>query len=131
MSEKKKEVRNKWLHIRLNDTEHETISNQWEKTTCRELSDYARKVLLKKPVTVNYRNQSADEVLAEMIRLKTGLQTIANNFNEAVQKLRTLDTVPQVRLWLAVNEKLQVSLLQKTEEIKMRLNQIYETWSQE
>lgn len=130
MIETKKEVRNKWLHIRLNDTEYGAIHKQWKKTTCRELSDFARKVLLKKPVTVNVRNQSADEILAEMIRLKNEFHTLGNSFHQAVRKLHTLDTVPQVKLWLVVNEKLKASLLQKTEEINVRLNQIHETWSQ-
>jgi hypothetical protein len=130
MSEAKKEVRKKWLHIRLNDTEYKTITNQWQKTTSKELSDYARKVLMKKPVTVNHRNQSADELLAEMIRLKNELHAIGNNFNQAVHKLHTLDTIPQIKIWLIANENVKASFLKKTEEIKLRMNQIYQTWSQ-
>lgn len=129
MKEGKKEVRKKWLHIRLNDTEYNTISANWQKTTSKEISDYARKILLKKPVTVNHRNQSADELLAEMIRLKNELSAIGNNFNQAVHRLHTLDTVPQVKIWLAANENLKFSFLKKTEEIRVRMNQIYEVWS--
>jgi len=130
MKETKKEVRNKWLHIRLNQTEYQAIHCWWQKTTTRELSDYARRVLLKKPVTVNYRNQSADELLAELIRLKAELHAIGNNFNQAVHKLHTLDTIPQIKLWLLANENVKNSFLKKTEEIKTRMNQIYEQWSQ-
>ena len=105
MEEAKKEVRKKWLHIRLNETELNIINSNWQKTTTRELSDYARRVLLKKPVTFNHRNQSADEILAEMIRLKAELHAIGNNFNQAVHKLHTLDTIPQIRIWLLANER--------------------------
>ena len=130
MKEGKKEVRKKWLHIRLNETEYSTIHGNWKKTTSNELSDYARRILLKKPVTINYRNQSGDEVLAEMIRLKNELSAIGNNFNQAVHQLHTLDTVPQVKIWLVVNENLKNSFLKKTEEIRQRMNQIYEQWLQ-
>jgi hypothetical protein len=130
MNDVKKEVRNKWLHIRLNETEYQAINCQWQKTTSKELSDYARRVLLKKPVMVNHRNQSADEILAELIRLKSELHAIGNNFNQVVHKLHTLDTIPQIKIWLLANENLRNSFLKKTEEIKIRMNQIYEQWSQ-
>lgn len=56
MKEEKKEVRNKWLHIRLNETEYKIISGNWQRTATKELSDYARRLLLKKPVIVTHRN---------------------------------------------------------------------------
>ncbi|NTS43031.1 plasmid mobilization relaxosome protein MobC [Flavisolibacter sp. BT320] len=130
MKETKREVRNMWLHIRLNETEYRTISSHHQKTTCKELSDYARKVLLRKPVTVNHRNQSADEILAEMIRLKNELSAIGNNFNQVVHKLHTLDTTPEVKLWVLMSESQRATLLKKTEEIKVRMNEIYERWLQ-
>ncbi|MBB1287060.1 plasmid mobilization relaxosome protein MobC [Flavisolibacter sp. BT320] len=130
MKETKKQVRNKWLHIRLNETEYRTISSYHQKTTCKELSNYARSVLLRKPVTINHRNQSADEILTEMIRLKNELSAIGNNFNQAVHKLHTLDTTPEVKLWVLMSESQRATLLKKTEEIKVRMNEIYEQWLQ-
>lgn len=130
MKEANREVRNKWLHIRLNETELKTICSHHQKTTCRELSDYARRVLLRKPVTINHRNQSADEILAEMIRLKNELQAIGNNFNQAVHKLHTLATTSEVKLWVLMSENQRATLQKKTEEIKVRMTEIYEQWSQ-
>ena len=131
MKEANREVRNKWLHIRLNETELKTICSHHQKTTCRELSDYARRVLLRKPVTINHRNQSADEILAAMIRLKAELSAIGNNFNQAVHKLHTLDKTPEVKVWVLMSESERATLLKKTEEIKVRMNEIYEQWSRE
>lgn len=130
MKERKKKVRTKHLHILLTETEYREINSHLEKTTCQNRSDYVRRVLLKKPVTLNYRNQSLDEILEEMIRLKTALQAIGDNFNQAVRQLHTLDTTPEVRTWLLLNENRLASLLRTTEEIKVRMNQIYERWSQ-
>ena len=71
----------KWLHIRLKPEEYTKIQNTFSKTTCRKLSDYARKILLEKPVTATIRDQSLDDFMAEMMRLRTELKSIGNNFN--------------------------------------------------
>jgi len=59
--------RSKWLHLRLSLKKYETVQRQFSKTTCRKISEYARQRLLSKPVTVNYRNQSLDELMRELI----------------------------------------------------------------
>jgi hypothetical protein len=62
---KENDNRTKWLHLRLNPEEYAQLHRQFNKTTCRKLSDYARKILLSKPVTTTYRNQSLDDFMAE------------------------------------------------------------------
>ncbi len=89
MSEKNSN-RTKWLHLRLKPEEYAKIHKQFSKTTCRKLSDYARKILLYKLVTATYRNQSLDDYMTEMMMLKNDLNSIGNNFNQAVKKLHTL-----------------------------------------
>jgi len=61
MSEKNNKL-SKWLHIRLTEHDHKKISDRFSKTTCRKLSEYARRVLLDKVITVNHRNQSLDDL---------------------------------------------------------------------
>jgi len=102
----------------------------WKSTTCRQLSDYARTILLRKPVTVKYRNQSADELLSELIQLKNELHAIGANYNQAIHKLHTLDELPEVKIWLLINEKTKHAFIQKADEINLRMHQIYTTWSQ-
>ena len=63
----------------------------FSKTTCRKLSEYARNVLLQKPVIIKFRNQSADDFLDEMILLKNELNAIGNNYNQSVKRLHTLE----------------------------------------
>src|SRR5687767_3663599 len=118
MKERKSDRRTQWIHIRVKESEYKSIERFWKQTTSPALSEYVRNTLLQKPVLVNYRNQSADDILAEMIRLKNELNAIGNNFNQAVHQLHTLDTVPQIRIWLLANENLKNSFLQKTEEIR-------------
>jgi len=118
-----------WVSFRVKPAEYEHIEKLRRSTTCRSLSEYARKVLLAKPIIVKYRNESADQYLEEMILLKNELNAIGNNFNQAVKRLHTLDTTGQMRSWLAIYESTHHSFIRKVDEIKERLNQIYELWS--
>jgi hypothetical protein len=43
----------KWLYIRLKEEDYNRINNKFSKSTCRKLSQYARRVLLDKVVTIN------------------------------------------------------------------------------
>jgi mobilization protein MobC len=120
----------KWLHIRLKDEEHNKIYNKFSNSTCRKLSEYARRVLLDKEVTVNQRNQSLDDFMAEMIRLRNELNAIGNNVNQSVKKLHTLQQIKEFKSWLIMNENNQKNLLQKVDEIKFKINQISDKWLQ-
>ena len=128
MKKQESEVRNKMVVIRMNNTEFEKVENLRKKTTERYLSSYVRKLSLEKPVTVKYRNQSADDFLKEMLGLKKELNGIGNNFNQAVHKLHLLDKIPEFRDWVNQYDGLQKSLLSKVEEIKLKVNQLYEQW---
>ncbi len=126
---KKGEVQKEWISFRVKPEEYNEIYKLFQLTTCRTLSEYTRKVLLKKPVVVKYRNQSADSFLEEMILLKNELSAIGNNFNQAVKRLHSLDKAIQMRSWVFVYDSTHRSIVVKVDEIKERLNQIYELWS--
>jgi len=130
MRKQEKEVRNKMVVVRMNNTEFERVENLRKKTTERYLSSYLRKLSLEKPVTVKYRNQSADDFLKEMLELKNELNAIGNNFNQAVHKLHILDKIPEFRIWINQYDGMQRNLISKVEEIKLRINQLYEQWLQ-
>lgn len=127
---KEKKIRSKWLTIRLSEEEDKKLNTLFEKTVCNSLSEYARDVLLREPVTIKYRNQSADDFLAEMIALKKELNAIGNNFNQAVKRLHTLDDIPEIKSWLVTSEKEKQHFLYKTELIKEKLSLIHQQWSQ-
>lgn len=131
MSERKQGQYVRKVTIRLKTTEYDQLCTQWHKTTCRKLSEYARRLLLSKPITVTYRNASADAFLEEMLALRKELSALGNNFNQAVKRLHTLSSVPEIRLWVHLQESLQQIFLDKTEQIRKRMNQIYEQWLHE
>jgi len=128
MKKQENEVRNIFIKIRMNEGELNQVKKNQRQTTEKNLSNYIRKVSLQKPVIVKYRNQSADDFLRDMLELKKELNAVGNNFNQAVKKLHILDKIPEFRSWVTTNRSLQQSLISKVEEIKLRMNQLYEQW---
>ncbi|SRR6266540_4343982 len=129
MSEKK-EKRDKWLHIRLTEKEQNKLLKKFEKTTDKKLSDFARKVLLDKAVTVNIRNQSLDDLMAELIALKDELNAIGNNYNQMVKRLHSLNHISEIKSWLQLNESARKILINKVDEIKFKIYSINDQWLQ-
>ena len=117
-----KKIRSKWLTIRLNEDEEKKLIQLYSRTTCNALSEYARDVLLRQPVNILYRNQTADESLEEMILLKNELNAIGNNFNQAVHKLHTLNHDFQIKAWAILNEANKKAFMNKVDEIRERMN---------
>jgi hypothetical protein len=120
--------RSRRVHVRFTDGEFEKIQAQFSRSTCRKLSEYVRLVLLNKPVTMNHRNQSLDEFMAEMIALRNELNAIGNNYNQTVKKLHTLENIADIKIWIMTNEAARKIIQNKISEIKEKINQINDIW---
>ena len=128
--EKENSKRTRIIGLRLTPEEYTKIEKKWKASTCRKLSDYVRHHLFDKPVITNYRNQSTDDFMAEMASLRTELNHIGNNFNQAVKRLHTLSQIAEFRSWLIAHEVEKKTLFNKIEEIKKHIQKIAETWLQ-
>ena len=127
----KKTNRTRVVTLRLTTIEYETIRANFKTTTCRKLSDYMRYVLLEKKLTVFSRSKSMDDFMTELILLRNELNAIGNNYNQVVKKLHLLQTIPEFKTWLFINEAAKEGLVKKVDEIKLRINQFSDKWSQE
>lgn len=128
MKKQESEVRRKMVVVRMNETELNQLTKFQQKTTEKDTSSYLRKVALQKPVTVKYRNESADDFLLDMLNLKKELNAIGNNFNQAVHKLHLLDKIPEFRIWVQQYDGLHQAFINKTEQINSKVNELYEQW---
>ena len=122
--------RSKWLHLRLQPQEYDQIHRYFRQTTCLKISGYARKILLQKPVTTTYRNQSLDELMGELTVLRKELNSLAVNFNQAVKNLHTLSQIPEFRSWLLTWEQEKIRLEQRVGEINSKIDKIADVWLQ-
>lgn len=131
MKNEEGEVRDIIFKLRLNRSEKIQLVSLQEKSTEKDLSAYVRKVSLKEPVVVKYRNASADDLLHCMVQLSKELNAIGNNFNQAVKKLHSLEKIPEFRFWIQHHEALKQTMLEKVEQVRISMIQIQERWLQE
>src|SRR5215203_3583300 len=130
MKKKETEVRRKRVVVLLNPDEYQRLQQYQMKTTEMTIANYLRKVALKKPVLVKYRNTSVDDFLRQMLELKTELRVLGNNYSQAVNKLHMLEKIPEFRSWLVVYEHGRQAFLYKVEQIHVRITRLYELWLQ-
>lgn len=126
--ENEKQNRNQWLHLRLSESEKIQIHKAFLKTTQRRISDYARKILLGKPMVSIYRNASIDELMNELINLRKDLNGLANNFNQTVHKLHTLNHDSYIEDLLRHYEEERKILFEKVEEMRLMMDKIGAEW---
>jgi hypothetical protein len=98
------------LGVRLTSWEHDQIITRWHQSTCRGLGGYVRKILFGKRVTVRYRNQSLDDLMAELILLRSELNFIVHNCDQ------------RNPLWEIISQHIT--------EIKATINRIDDQWLQ-
>lgn len=120
--------RTRWIHLRLTPDEMKLLQTEFEKSLCPKLSDYARKNLLGKPIVLKYRNQSVDDLVLEISRLRTELNAIGNNYNQAVKKLHSLHEISEFQNWILSSQQDKNSLLESIEFIKISMLKFIEKW---
>jgi hypothetical protein len=128
--EQEKPNRTRTIGLRLTAKEYEKVEKKWKASTCRKPSDYVRRSIFEKPIVTTYRNQSLDDFMAEIIKLKNDLNSVGNNFNQAVKKLHTLQQIAEFKTWLITYELEKKILFNKIDEIKNHMQKIGATWLQ-
>ncbi|MBL7767496.1 MAG: plasmid mobilization relaxosome protein MobC [Flavipsychrobacter sp.] len=129
-SRKTKLNRTRLVGLRLTDAEYDRIATQWQQSTCRKLSEFIRDRLFNRPIITYYRNQSMDDAMAELMQLRTEINHIGHNFNQAVKKLHLLQQIPEFKTWLAANEPVITSLQQQIQKIDSSVQQMGKQWLQ-
>lgn len=106
------------------------LERKYKKTTSRCLSEYARALLLGKPVTLLNRDRSMDEILEQLLLLRRELNAVGNNLNQAVRQINSahgsINDHMLSNLLQVINGRLEPSIV----EIKERMTQYAVLWSQ-
>lgn len=128
MQSNEKSNRNRKVTVRFADGEFNKIMASFKTTTKRKLSEYIRFVLLEKPVTVYTRNQSADDVMTELAKLRNELSAIGSNFNQLVKRLHTASHFAEIKTLTLAAQKQQEKFSEKVIEINQKIAQLFEKW---
>lgn len=125
-----KQNRTRHIRLRLTPREYDLVTTRWRQTTSHELSEYLRKIIFEKPVTVRHRNQSLDDLMAALILLRGELNFIGHNYNQVVKKLHQLREFEHIANWLRQHEGAWETVNQKITEIKTTISHIDDQWLQ-
>ena len=121
--------RNKWLHVRLTLQEYEKIQVEFEQTVQDSLSEYARRLLLKKPIIGRYKDTGMQELLAELTSLRRDLHGIATNYNQLVKKINST-TGNELKIHLSEGNILQRVIEDSLKSVTLFINQSAAKWLQ-
>lgn len=125
-----KQNRSRIIGLRFTQQEYENLKTKSAQTTTPQISTFIRKMLFGKPITVKQRNQSLDDCMAELMRLRTELNRIGHNFNQAAKRLHTLVQLYEFRDWLTSYDKDRILLFNKIDAIEKKMNTISDAWLQ-
>jgi hypothetical protein len=128
---KEMERKKRRVVVLFSKVEYEALEKLRATTTCKALSEYVRRCVLQKPVSFKCRNQSIDDLLIELSLVRKELNAIGNNFNQAVWKLQALQFAADIKKWVLINEKDKTLFFTEMAKIKIKIEQIYQLWSQE
>lgn len=117
--------------VRFKPEEYNRVNVSFKATTKKKLSEYIRYVLLEKPVTVYTRNQSVDDLMAELVRLRNELSAIGSNFNQLVKRLHTATHLQEIKALALESEKDKEKFVEKVSEINRKISEISGQWLQE
>lgn len=126
--EKKDTGRKRIIGLRLTVDEYSDLEKNWKRSTIRKLSEYVRRLLFGQSFTVFTRDQSKDELLAEMVLLRRELNAIGVNFNQAVHRLNMLDHSPQMQEWVRRFERDKDRYFVAVDSIQARLKMMSSAW---
>jgi hypothetical protein len=76
MTKKQKVHFQKVLRVYLSHDEYEKMITTAKQSSCRSLSEYGRKMLFRKAVTMVYRNRSVDEAVESGIEILTCMKDL-------------------------------------------------------
>lgn len=119
--------RNKWLHIRLTDRELLKLKADFGETVHDNLSDYSRRILLKKVLIGRYRDTGFQELLKELTALKRDLHGLATNYNQLAKKMNTA-TENEITSNRFQVEKLEQSIQLALKQVSGLIDQTAEKW---
>jgi len=118
------------LNLRLSEQEWNKIHKLASSTTCRSVSEYARKVLLNQPVRVFHRNQSFDDFEEHLAPLLPTLKTFGDDFHLLVQQLSSMDKSTNAEILLEILILRSRQFLDTSIQIKELLSKISDTCAQ-
>jgi hypothetical protein len=128
MGEKKNRKRAPRISFGVSGEEYQLLKEKAIKSTTPLLSAYIRKIIFQGKITVFTRNQSLDEFMGEMIRLRNELLVVNKNYGQLINKLQDFEHYADIKNSLEAISADQQLVKSKIEEIKFHIAQFATSW---
>ena len=125
---RKTNKKEKWLHLRLSEQEYNIILARFNGTFSDSLSQYAREVLMGKPLIGRVRDQALDDVMSELTNIRKDLNAYGKNFNQVAKKVNQHQDFALVSAWLSAFENEEKNLGQVRSELEKLIQKLLEKW---
>jgi len=122
--------RTRIIGLRLTPVEYEEIHRKWKASTCRKLSEYARRALFERPIVTTYRNATQDDLMTQLSRLRVELNAIGNNLNQAVKRLNALNQIAEFAGWANAYKEHTDALEMMLKDIRANTKNLLDKWLQ-
>jgi hypothetical protein len=121
--------REKWFSVRLTTAEFEELKLRAQRSTAESVSEYGRRLLLRKRDVKYTHNQSLDDFIAALGELNPNLDKIRQIMNASLKRLHEIGQVADIQQWIIQNESDKTRLFKDIHDIKELLSKSYAIWS--
>jgi hypothetical protein len=121
--------REKWFSVRLTTAEFEELKLRAQRSTAESVSEYGRRLLLRKRDVKYTHNQSLDDFIAALGELNPNLDKIRQIMNASLKRLHEIGQVTDIQQWIIQNESDKSRLFKDIHDIKELLSKSYAIWS--
>jgi hypothetical protein len=121
--------REKWFSVRLTTAEFEELKLRAQRSTAESVSEYGRRLLLRKRDVKYTHNQSLDDFIAALGELNPNLDKIRQIMNASLKRLHEIGQVTDIQQWIIQNESDKTRLFKDIHDIKELLSKSYAIWS--
>lgn len=120
----------KWLHIRLSEQEYNLIHARFDNTFTDNLSQYARNLLMGKPMIGKVRDQSLDAVMSELVAIRKELSAYGKNFNQVAKKVNQYRSFGEIARWAQIFGQEEKSIDMTRSALESLIKKLLEKWLQ-
>ena len=114
--------------VRFKKTEFDRIKARVGHTYSGEMAAYFRLVLLEKPIRILHRNQSLDDHIKELSRMRSELNALGKNFNQVVKKVNATAGKPAFSFWVQQATSMEKELLRRVAAIQQIIENYAVKW---
>jgi predicted NACHT family NTPase len=92
------------VYFKMDLANYQRLKDRYAQTTCRSMAEYLRKLVLLEPVTVNQRDASVEELIAELSLIRRELARAVEAFELSAKKVSQLASPQQLTPWLQAHQ---------------------------